>query len=189
MDSGKPCSYWMRRGHIAYRAWHEGGPRSSSSQWSDPHGADLPGHGCHLCSGPGSLATHRCAPRICSGHLQHSQSSLATTSATSAGQRKYRFCPIVHEIHGGMAKGADAAMRPSVKLWGKGRTRDAVTVRPELVGRLAAVITRTSTRAVQKRQMKKRTFATPDLSATMVRQMFLAVEPEQDDEELGEDRL
>ena len=97
--------------------------------------------------------------------------------------------PIVHEIHGGMAKGADAAMRPSVKLWGEGRTRDAVTVRLELVGRLAAVITRTSTRAVQKRQMKKRTFATPDLSATMVRQMFLAVEPEQDDEELGEDRL
>ena len=62
-----------------------------------------------------------------------------------------------------------------------------MTVCLGLMGRLAAVIKRTSTRAVQKRHMRKRTPASPDWSATMVRQVLTAVEPEQDNDEFGDD--
>ena len=57
------------------------------------------------------------------------------------------------------------------------------------MGRLAAVITRTSARAVQKRQMRKRTQSTLDLSAPMVRQVLISVELDQDNEKLGDDGL
>ena len=63
-----------------------------------------------------------------------------------------------------MAKGADAAVRASSEAMGTMENRHAVTVRLELMGRLASVITRTSTRAVQKRSLRKRTHAKPDLS-------------------------
>ena len=90
----------------------------------------------------------------------------------------YRFWPVVHEIQGGMAKGADAAM--------KRESMDAATLRVEFMGRLAAVITRTATRAVQKRQAKQRNGTTSDLPAMIVRQVLTAVEQElNEDEELG----
>ena len=58
------------------------------------------------------------------------------------------------------------------------------------MGRLAAVISRAATRAVQKRLAKKRHVTTSDLPATIVRQVMTAVEPEMDEEEeLGVDGL
>ena len=66
----------------------------------------------------------------------------------------YRFWPIVHEIQGGMAKDADAAMRAICDAVGKKENTDATTVRVEFLGRLAAVTTRAATRAVQKRMTK-----------------------------------
>ena len=53
-------------------------------------------------------------------------------------------------------------------------------------GRLAAVISRTATRSVQKRLAKLRTGTTSDLPAMIVRQVLTAVEPDlNEDEELG----
>ena len=95
----------------------------------------------------------------------------------------YRFWPIVHEIQGGMAKEADAAMRAICDAVGKEENTDAMTVRAEFLGRLAAVTTRAATRAVQKRMTKKRTGTAPDLPAMTVRQVMRAVEPETDREE------
>ena len=57
-----------------------------------------------------------------------------------------------------------------------------MTVRVEFMGRLAAVITRAATRAVQKSLAKKRNVTTSDLPA-IVRQVMTAVEPEMDEEE------
>ena len=88
----------------------------------------------------------------------------------------YRFWPIVHEIQGGMAKDANAAMRAICDAVGKKENTDATTVRVEFLGRLAAVTTRAATRAVQKRTTKKPAGTTSDLPA--VRQVMRAVEPE-----------
>ena len=85
-----------------------------------------------------------------------------------------------------MAQEADAAMRAVSEGAGKRENRCAVTV---LMGRVAAVITRTSTRAVQKRQVRKRTHCTPDVKATMVRLVGAVVEPEQEDEALADDEF
>ena len=64
-----------------------------------------------------------------------------------------------------------------------------MTVRVEFMGRLAAVITRAATRAVQKRLAKKHHVTTSDLPA-IVRQVMTAVEPEMDEEEeLGAEGL
>ena len=60
---------------------------------------------------------------------------------------------------------------------------DAATVRVEFMGRLAAVITRTATRAVQKRLAKQRNGTTSDLPAMIVRQVLTAVEAEMSEEE------
>ena len=68
-------------------------------------------------------------------------------------------------------------------LWGKREKTDAVTVRVEFMGRLAAVTTRAATRAVQKRLAKKRNVTTSDLPAMIVLQVMKAFEPEMDDEE------
>ena len=95
----------------------------------------------------------------------------------------YRFWPIVHEFQGGMAKGADAAMRAICAAVEEKENTDAMTVRVEFLGRLAAVTTRAATRAVQKRTTKKRTGTAPDLPAMTVRQVMRAVEPEIDREE------
>ena len=89
-----------------------------------------------------------------------------------------------------MTKGADVAMRAICEAVGKSENTDAVTVRVEFMGRLAAVITRAATRAVQKRVAKKRNVTTSDLPATIVRQVMTVVEPEMDEEEeLGVERL
>ena len=77
-----------------------------------------------------------------------------------------------------MAKGADAAMSAVCEAVGKRENTDAVTVRVEFMGRLAAVITRAATRAVQKRLAKKRNVTTSDLPVTIVRQVTTAVEPQ-----------
>ena len=75
----------------------------------------------------------------------------------------YRFWLLVHEIQGGMAKGADAAMRAICEAVGKRESLDAATVRVECMGRLAGVISRTATRSVQKRLAKQRNGTTSDL--------------------------
>ena len=95
----------------------------------------------------------------------------------------YRFWPIVHEIQGGMAKDADAAMRAIYAAVGEKENTDAMAVCAEFLGRLAAVTTRAATRAVQKRTTKKCTGTAPDLPATTVRQVLRAMEPEIDREE------
>ena len=98
----------------------------------------------------------------------------------------YRFWPVVHEIQGGMAKEADAAMRAICEAVVKRENTDATTVRVEFLGRLAAVTTRAATRAVQKRTTTKRMVTTSDLPAGTVRQLMRAVEPDMDgEEELG----
>ena len=94
----------------------------------------------------------------------------------------YRFWPIVHEIQGGMAKDANAAMRAICDAVVKKENTDATTVRVEFLGRLAAVTTRAATRAVQKRTTKKRTGTASDLPAMTVRQVLRAAEPEIDQE-------
>ena len=82
-----------------------------------------------------------------------------------------------------MAKGTDAAMRAICGAVGKRESMDAATVRVEFVGRLAAVITRTATRAVQKRLAKQRHVITSDLPTMFVRQVLTAVELEMNEEE------
>ena len=115
--------------------------------------------------------------------------SYSTAKATrndisnKCGAAGYRFWPIVHETQGGMAKGADAAMRAICEAVGKRENTDAVMVRVEFMGRLAAVNTRAATRAVQKRLAKKRNVTTFDLPTSIVRQVMTAVEPEMDEEE------
>ena len=94
----------------------------------------------------------------------------------------YRFWPIVHEIQGGMAKDAHAAMRAICEAVGKKENTDATTVRVEFLSRLAVVTTRAATRAVQKRTTKKRTETASDLPAMTVRQVLRAVETEIDQE-------
>ena len=77
-------------------------------------------------------------------------------------------------------------MRAICEAVGKRKSMDAATVRVEFMGRLAAVITRTATRAVQKRLATQRNGTTSDLPAMIVRQVLTAVEPEvNEDEELG----
>ena len=95
----------------------------------------------------------------------------------------YHFSPDVHEIQGGMAKGADAAMRAICGAVEKREGMDAATVPVEFVGRLAAVITRTATRAVQKRLAKQRHGIMSDLPTMIVRQVLMAVELEMNEEE------
>ena len=88
-----------------------------------------------------------------------------------------------------MAKEADAAMRAICEAVGKRENTDAVTVRVEFLGRLAAVTTRAATRAAQKRLAKIRVTTTSDLPAMTHRQVMRAVELEMDEEELGVEEL
>ena len=85
-----------------------------------------------------------------------------------------------------MAKSAGAAIRAICEAVFKRESLDAATVRVEFMGRLAAVISRTATRSVQKRLAKQRNGTTSDLPAVIVRQVSTAVEPDlNEDEELG----
>ena len=134
-----------------------------------PNGAraNLFGQRGHQCVGPRPLATYRDISNKC----------------WAAG---YHFSPDVHEIQGGMAKGADAAMRAICGAVGKRESMDAATVRVEFVVRLRAVITRTATRGVQKRLAKQRHGITSDLPTLIVRQVLTAAELEMNEEgELG----
>ena len=74
-------------------------------------------------------------------------------------------------------------MRAICAAVGENENTDAMAVRVEFLGRIAAVTTRAATRAVQKRTTKKRAGTAPDLPATTVRQVMRAVEPEFDREE------
>ena len=127
------------------------------------------GHCGHQCSGPGHTAVRAGSAADVYSAAKATRNDISN-KCWAAG---YRFWPIVHEIQGGMAKDANAAMRAIKK---------ATTVRVEFLGRLAAVTTRAATRAVQKRTTKKRTGTASDLPAMTVRQGLRAVEPEIDQE-------
>ena len=78
---------------------------------------------------------------------------------------------MVYEIHCGTATGADASMRAI------NENRDAVMLHLEMMGPVAAVISRTSMRSTTKANTL---YARRD--GTMVRQNMAAVELEQDDD-------
>ena len=71
---------------------------------------------------------------------------------TDAG---YRFWPVVHETQGGLSKEAEAATRAIASAVADREGRVAGTVRRELLSRVAAVIARTSARAVHKREVRR----------------------------------
>ena len=63
----------------------------------------------------------------------------------------YRFWPVVHEVQGGMAKGADAAVRAIAGAVAEREGRTAAAIREELLGRVAVLIARCTARAIRRR--------------------------------------
>ena len=66
-------------------------------------------------------------------------------------QAGFRFWLVVHEVQGGTSKAADAAVRAIAAAVGARERREPGAVRRELLARIAAVIARSSARAVTKR--------------------------------------
>ena len=63
----------------------------------------------------------------------------------------YRFWPVVHEVQGGTAKGADAAIRAIAESVATREDRDPASVRRELCERIAILVARCSARAIRRR--------------------------------------
>ena len=152
IDSGRPCCYCGRCRPadilcIPALALAQVLPNGARGIRTEPICLDIAvinalgqDHWRHTAVRPGSAADIYSAAKAARNDISN--------KCWAAG---YHFWPIVHEIQGGMAKGADAAMRLICEAVGKRENTDAVTLRVEFMGRLAAAITRAATRAVQNR--------------------------------------